>query len=84
MESMLRTHDTWRPLLMQIVHKIRPIVRLLCTTTDSHRGDQLDRVRGVPEVIDSTRNPACIVSLEVDIPGAVHYIHGLQICGLKR
>ena len=49
----------------------------------THSGDQLDRVGSVPVVIDSSRDSASIVSLEVDIPCAVYHIHGLQICGLK-
>jgi len=49
----------------------------------THSCDQFDRIRRVSVVIDCARDSACIVSLEVDIPGAVYHIHGLQICGLK-
>ena len=46
-------------------------------------GDQLDRVRGVSDVVDCTRDSACIVSFKVDIPSAIYHIHCLQGGRLK-
>ncbi len=59
------------------------ILMIVTFRSKTHSCDQFDRIRRVSVVIDCARDSACIVSLEVDIPGAVYHIHGLQICGLK-